>query len=41
VIIGPRSQAQLDENLPGFDLDLPQEAMSALNDTSRPVGRRR
>jgi len=41
VIIGPRSQAQLEENLPGFDLDLPQEAISALNDASRPAGRRR
>jgi aryl-alcohol dehydrogenase-like predicted oxidoreductase len=41
VIIGPRSQVQLQENLPGFDLDLPREAISALNDASRPAGRRR
>jgi aryl-alcohol dehydrogenase-like predicted oxidoreductase len=41
VIIGPRSQAQMDENLPGFDLDLPAEAISRLNDVSRPSGPRR
>ena len=40
VIIGPRSLAQLEENLPGFDLELPKEIISALNDASRPGGPR-
>jgi len=39
VIIGPRSLAQLEENMPGFDLQLPKEIISALNDASRPEGR--
>ena len=41
VIIGPRSQAQLEENMPGFSLELPNEIISALNDASRPSGPRR
>ncbi len=41
VIIGPRSLAQLEENMPGFDLELPKEVISALNDASRPSGPRR
>jgi aryl-alcohol dehydrogenase-like predicted oxidoreductase len=40
VIIGPRSLAQLEENMPGFDLELPKEIISALNDASRPGGPR-
>jgi aryl-alcohol dehydrogenase-like predicted oxidoreductase len=40
VIIGPRSLAQLEENMPGFDLALPKEIISALNDASRPGGPR-
>ncbi len=41
VIMGPRSQAQMEGNLPGYDLDLPTEAISRLNDVSRPGGPRR
>ena len=36
VIIGPRTLDQLNENLPGFDLELPAEAVHALNEASRP-----
>jgi len=39
VIIGPRGLAQLEENMPGFDLELSREIISALNDASRPEGR--
>jgi aryl-alcohol dehydrogenase-like predicted oxidoreductase len=38
LIIGPRSQAQMESNLPGFDLELPDEVISRLNDASRPGG---
>ena len=38
LIIGPRSQAQMESNLPGFDLALPAEVVSRLNDASRPGG---
>ena len=41
VIMGPRSQAQMEDNLPGYDLELPAEAISRLNDVSRPSGPRR
>ncbi|MGH9236048.1 MAG: aldo/keto reductase [Acidimicrobiales bacterium] len=41
VIMGPRSLDQMEENLPGYDLDLPDEAISRLNDISRPSGPRR
>jgi len=37
VIIGPRTLAQLEENLPGFELELPQEIISRLNAVSRPA----
>jgi aryl-alcohol dehydrogenase-like predicted oxidoreductase len=36
VIIGPRSADQLADNLVGFDVELPAEAISRLNDASRP-----
>ena len=39
VIIGPRTLRQLEENLPGFDLELPPEVLSLLNDVSRPADR--
>jgi aryl-alcohol dehydrogenase-like predicted oxidoreductase len=39
VIIGPRTLRQLEENLPGFDLELAPEFMSLLNDVSRPSDR--
>lgn len=39
VIIGPRTLGQLEDNLPGFELDLPSEAMSRLNEASRPTDR--
>ena len=39
VIIGPRTLQQLEENLPGFDLELPPEVLSLLNDVSRPANR--
>jgi aryl-alcohol dehydrogenase-like predicted oxidoreductase len=39
VIIGPRTLEQMQENMPGFDLELPAEAISALNKVSRPPGR--
>jgi aryl-alcohol dehydrogenase-like predicted oxidoreductase len=38
LIIGPRSQAQMESNLPGFDLELPDDAISRLNEVSRPGG---
>jgi aryl-alcohol dehydrogenase-like predicted oxidoreductase len=41
VIIGPRTLQQLEENLPGFDLELPPEVLSLLNDVSRPADRAR
>ena len=40
LIIGPRTQEQLQENLVGFDLTLPDEAVSRLSDVSRPAGPR-
>jgi aryl-alcohol dehydrogenase-like predicted oxidoreductase len=42
VIMGPRDLAQMQENLPGFELTLPDEAIARLNDVSRPpaYGRR-
>ncbi len=40
VIIGPRTLQQLQDNLPGFDLDLPEDAVARLNDVSRPSGPR-
>ncbi|HET6794615.1 MAG TPA: aldo/keto reductase, partial [Acidimicrobiales bacterium] len=40
-IIGPRSLEQLKANLPGFELTLPDEAISRLNDVSRPADRPR
>jgi aryl-alcohol dehydrogenase-like predicted oxidoreductase len=39
VIIGPRTLRQLDENLPGFDLELLPKFLSVLNDVSRPPDR--
>ncbi len=41
IIIGPRSEAQMKENLIGFDLTLPDEAVARLSDISRPSGPRR
>jgi aryl-alcohol dehydrogenase-like predicted oxidoreductase len=41
VIMGPRSLAQMEENLPGYELVLPDDAISRLNDISRPSGPRR
>jgi aryl-alcohol dehydrogenase-like predicted oxidoreductase len=41
VIIGPRNLAQMEQNLPGFDLELPADAVARLNDVSRPGGPRR
>ena len=41
LIVGPRSQAQLAENLVGFDLTLPDDALARLSDVSRPSGPRR
>jgi aryl-alcohol dehydrogenase-like predicted oxidoreductase len=38
LIIGPRRQAQMESNLPGFDLELPDDAISRLNEVSRPGG---
>ena len=40
LIIGPRSQQQLKENLVGFDLTLPGDATARLSDISRPSGPR-
>jgi aryl-alcohol dehydrogenase-like predicted oxidoreductase len=37
VIIGPRSEAQLEENLPGFELELTDETVHQLNELSRPA----
>jgi len=37
-IIGPRTLAQLKENLPGFELQLPPEVIKRLSDASRPEG---
>jgi aryl-alcohol dehydrogenase-like predicted oxidoreductase len=34
VIIGPRTYAQLDENLAGFDLDLPGDLIARLDEVS-------
>ena len=39
-IMGPRTRAQQDECLAGFDLKLPQEVAKRLSDVSRPAGRR-
>jgi aryl-alcohol dehydrogenase-like predicted oxidoreductase len=36
VIMGPRTAEQQRENLPGFELSLPDEAVSTLNDLSKP-----
>ncbi len=36
VIIGPRTVEQLDQNLAGFELDLPRDAGKALSKVSRP-----
>jgi aryl-alcohol dehydrogenase-like predicted oxidoreductase len=41
VIIGPRTVQQLADNLVGFDLELPAELVSRLNDISRPLDRPR
>jgi aryl-alcohol dehydrogenase-like predicted oxidoreductase len=41
VIMGPRNRDQMEENLPGYELELPGEAISRLNDVSRPAGPRR
>ena len=38
VIIGPRTFAQLDENLAGFDLELPEDAMARLDEVSATRG---
>ena len=40
VIIGPRTLAQLEDNLPGFELELGDEVVGRLNEVSRPPGRR-
>lgn len=42
VIVGPRNLAQMEENLPGVELALPDEAITRLNEASRPpaYGRR-
>jgi len=37
-IIGPRTLAQLKENLVGFELKLPPETIKRLSDASRPLG---
>jgi aryl-alcohol dehydrogenase-like predicted oxidoreductase len=37
VIIGPRTLKQLEENLPGFDLELTDEVVHQLNEISRPA----
>lgn len=37
VIVGPKSLAQFQDNLPGFDLELPPEAIRRLSDVSRPL----
>jgi aryl-alcohol dehydrogenase-like predicted oxidoreductase len=37
VIIGPRTFKQLEENLPGFDLELTDEVVHQLNEISRPA----
>ena len=37
VIIGPRTVDQLEQNLAGFDLDLPVEAAKRLSKVSRPA----
>jgi aryl-alcohol dehydrogenase-like predicted oxidoreductase len=39
VIIGPRSQDQLQQNLAGFSLDLPADAMAHLTEVSGPAER--
>lgn len=36
IIVGPKSLAQLEDNLPGFDLELPDEAIKRLSEVSRP-----
>ena len=41
VIIGPRTLHQLEDNLVGFDLVLPSETVSRLNNISRPLDRPR
>jgi aryl-alcohol dehydrogenase-like predicted oxidoreductase len=41
VIMGPKSHEQMEGNLPGYELELPAEAISRLNDVSRPSGPRR
>jgi aryl-alcohol dehydrogenase-like predicted oxidoreductase len=38
VIVGPRTEAQLQDYLPAFDLVLPDEAVKRLSDVSRPGG---
>jgi aryl-alcohol dehydrogenase-like predicted oxidoreductase len=40
LIIGPRTHDQLKDNLVGFDLTLPDEAIRQLSDISRPAGPR-
>ncbi len=37
VIIGPRTVDQLEQNLAGFDLELPRESAKALGKVSRPA----
>jgi aryl-alcohol dehydrogenase-like predicted oxidoreductase len=37
VIIGPRTLGQLEENLPGFDLELSEDVVHQLNEASRPA----
>jgi aryl-alcohol dehydrogenase-like predicted oxidoreductase len=37
VIIGPRTLAQLEENLPGFELELSEDTVHQLNEVSRPA----
>ncbi|HZU71175.1 MAG TPA: aldo/keto reductase [Acidimicrobiales bacterium] len=41
VIIGPRTLAQLEENLPGIDLRLSEDVVHRLNEVSRPADRLR
>jgi len=41
VIIGPRTLGQLEENLPGFDLELAPDVVHRLNEVSRPPDRPR
>jgi aryl-alcohol dehydrogenase-like predicted oxidoreductase len=41
VIVGPRTAEQMEENLPGFELELPAEAVRRLNEISRPPDRPR